>query len=421
MKKFFWVAVLMASFLTVLNVPTLAAESDAMEDVNSAIGSLSNRVADVEKVLGLKFFGDMRVRYAFITQAASQAGVSIPDSSMGRFRGRFGVSRKLGDFTGRVRFGTGATAKPWSQNNTFDTAFTNPGIIIDTASLTWEPNFATGVALTAGKMANPLTRTSITWDPDIQPEGLALEIKKYDFTLRATYFELQNLFASGTTFGNMDLFMDNLQLEYAYKFDSDTSVGVFVGYEYIPNSTLIMSSGVSTVLGKNPITGFGGVTDPGGVARDWNNVEGMVIFKHKIGPVPFKWYFHLTDNLNGMNLPISGGVYSAIFTNRYACLGGVDIGTLSTPGDLAGNLYVASLDPNANLPFLTDDDPGETNRQYVYGSLSFLAEPGVTLKLSQWAVNREYYAVSGVGAANALGGSSQSPEFVTYADCLLSL
>lgn len=437
MKRFWLLALLMAGTLTVaLSSPAYAAKSDegtdesstdqaqAMDDINSAMGSMSAHMNDIDKKLKLTFSGDMRLRYAFINQAASVAGVTIGDSSRGRYRARFGAAMTSGDFTAKFRIATGSTASPWSQNNTFDTGMVDPSILIDTASITWDPSFANHmINVTAGKMANPLTKTSITWDPDIQPEGVALEVKKDALTFRATYFELQNLFASGTTFGNMDLFMDNLQLEYAAKFDNDTTLGVMAGYEYIPNSTLLMSSGVTTALGKNPITGFGGVLDPGGVARDWNNVEGMLYFKHKLGDVPMKWYLHITDNLNGMNLPTSSapsGTYTT-FSNQYAWLFGFDIGALANPGDFMGTIYAASLDSNCTLPYLTDDDPGETNRQYLFGALSALVDNGVTMKLSQWFVNREYYADGNAGAANALGGSSQNPELVTYVDCIVNL
>jgi hypothetical protein len=80
------------------------------------------------------------------------------------------------------------------------------------------------------------------------------------------------------------------------------------------------------------------------------------------------------------------------------------------------------LDPNCTLPFLVDDDPGNTNRQYLFGSFSFLAEEGVTFKLSQWAVGREYYALKGgSGSSSALGGSSQKPEFISFVDCIVNL
>jgi hypothetical protein len=414
--------VMLAGTLAALHAPVMAADEDTSEDVNSALGSISAHVNDIDKVLNLKFMGDVRTRWAFANQSGA-TNVTIGDSSRGRYRLRFGGSAKKGDFTGRFQLASGATnASPNSNNNTFDTAFTIPAINITQANLMWEPSFASGLfAITVGKMANPLTKTAITWDPDICPEGALLEVKKDDVVLRATYFELQNLFASGTTFGNMDLFMSNVQLEYTAKIDTDTSVGLMAGYEYIPNSTLLMSSGVTGTLGKNPITGFGGVTDPGGVARDWNNVEGMLTVKHKIADIPFKWYVHATDNLNGKNLPTATTGYTT-FTNQYALLAGVDVGVLKFPGDAMGTLFFATLDPNCTLPFLVDDDPGYTNRQYIFGSFSFQAEDGVVLKLSQWAIGHEYYAAKGgVGSATSLGGSSMKPEFITFADCILNL
>ena len=452
MKRFWLLALLTAGLLTVaLSSPASAAkmndetndssmdQSQAMDDINSAMGTMSAHMNDIDKKLKLNVGGDVRLRYAFINQAASAAGATIFDSSRGRYRARFGATMTSGDFTGRFRVATGSTASPWSQNNTFDTAFTNPSVLIDTANITWEPSFADHMLfVTAGKMANPLTKTSISWDPDIQPEGIELEFRKSDFTFRATYFELQNLFAYSAT-NNIDLFMDNLQAEYSAKIDKDTTLGIMAGFEYIPNATTLMYSGLAAAaaLNKNPIESFGGVLDSAGQVREWDNVEGLLYFKHKIGDVPLKWYLHITDNTNGTNLPnfaggpsiIAGGVtavagngtYQTQFTNQYAWLFGVDIGTLSNPGDFMGTIYAASLDPNCTLPFLTDDDPGETNRQYIFGALSALLDPGVTFKLSQWAVQREYYAIPNVGGASSLGGSSQNPEFITYADCIVNL
>lgn len=428
MKRFWLWMMLLAGTLAALHAPAMAADEDTSEDVNSALGSISAHVNDIDKVLNLKFSGDLRTRWAFAGQTSSSANVTIGDSSRGRYRVRFGASMKRGDFTGKFQLATGATGgSPNSNNQTFDTAFSSPAINVQQASIMWEPSFASGLfAITAGKMANPLTKTAITWDPDICPEGALLEVKKDDVVFRATYFELQNLLASGTTFGNIDVFMANAQAEYTAKIDTDTSVGLMAGYEYIPNSQQIMGSGVSTTLTKNPITGFGGALDPGGKARDWNNVEGMLTVKHKIADIPFKWYVHATDNLNGKNLADANAAsgYSAKFTNQYALLAGVDVGVLKMPGDAMGTLFFATLDPNCTLPFLVDDDPGYTNRQYIFGSFSVQAEEGVVLKLSQWAVGHEYYTLPGgisVGGATSLGGLSQNPEFITFADCIVNL
>ncbi|HET9870550.1 MAG TPA: putative porin, partial [bacterium] len=198
MKRFWLFGLFLAGALVALNAPVVAKDamadpqsmddmSNQMDDINSALGSMAVKMNEMDAKMGLKFSGDMRIRYAFISQNSSQQGVTIADQSMGRYRARLGAEITRGDFTGKVRFATGSTNSPWSQNNTFDTAMVDPTINVDTAMITWKPSFASGMlTVAAGKMGNPLTKTAITWDPDIQPEGALVEFKKGDFTLRGT-------------------------------------------------------------------------------------------------------------------------------------------------------------------------------------------------------------------------------------------
>jgi hypothetical protein len=458
MKRIWLMVLMLAGSLVALNCPAFAQDDKSgdsssvlMEDVNSALGAQTARISAIEKALGsLKFYGDIRARYAYETQfgVPTTAGVpqTIADSSRGRYRVRFGLMESYGDFSGAFRLATGAVNNPNSENNTYDTAFDNPTIDIDTASLTWTPKFADKFfSITAGKMNNPLTKSPITWDPDIQPEGVDFEVKQGDFAFRATYFELQNLFASGTTFGNIDVFMDNLQAEYGFKMDADTTLGVMAGYEYIPNSTLLVGgsaapalSAVQSGVNGKTMLALGNVLYLNQdlthtVCLDWNNVEAMVYLKLKMGDVPLKLYFHATDNLNGQNLPVysAGGTGTPTtvisnLSNQYAWLAGVDIGALKNIGDFSGSLYVACLDPNATLAYLVDDDPsggnaGYTNSQYVAGSLSYMADDHVTIKVSEWLREREYQTLPNVAGGTSLGGSSTNPLSTTYVDCVLSL
>ncbi|HVZ81141.1 MAG TPA: putative porin [bacterium] len=415
MKRFWLLALLMAGMLALPLGSSASAQDEgtSMDDINSALGSMSAHMNDIDKQLKLKFFGDVRLRYAFIAQSSSTAGTTIADQSLGRYRARFGAAMTSGDFTGKIRIATGSNNSPWSQNNTFDTGMVTPFLTIDTAQIDWKPSFANGMLLvTAGKMGNPLTKSVITWDPDIQPEGALIQFQKSDFTLRATYFELVNQ-APVTINGvaqKWDFFMDNVQAEYDIKMDKD-SLGIMVGYEYIPNTTLLAANG----LGFGSTTVFtSGVTDPGGVYRDFNVVEGMLTFKSKLGDVPMKWTLHMTDNLNGMNLPIAGNVYSSTFTNQYAWLLGVDFGQNKEVGEFAAGVFAAQVDPNAQLPTLVDDDSGRTNTQYLSGYCSTLLDPGVTLKLTQWVNGKEYYALISTA-------SKHNPEFRTYLDCIVNL
>src|SRR5258708_4729302 len=193
MKRFWLLALFVAGSLAVLTAPAFAKgeegtddSSSAMDDVNSAMGSISSRVGDVEKVLGLKFFGDVRTRFDWRTQTqsdpativtatgkyANAAQGPIVDLTRGRYRVRLGAMKTMGDFKAAMRIASGATNNPNSENNTFDSGFTNPAINIDQAYITYTPGFLTGhMWLTAGKMPNPLTVSPISWDPDIVPEG----------------------------------------------------------------------------------------------------------------------------------------------------------------------------------------------------------------------------------------------------------
>lgn len=422
MKRFWLLSLLMAGMLAMPLSSAFAKSSDAdnsddssMEDVNSALGSMAAQLNNVQQKMkdDASLYGDVRARYVFIAQGSSNKGVTVADQSFARYRARLGAKVVHGDFDAKLRIATGAPLSPWSQNNTWDVGMIDPTIDIDTAQIDWTPEFANGMlSFTVGKMGNPLTKTAITWDPDIQPEGVFAQFKKSDFTLKATYFEFASMVASGNPkTGNIDLFMDNLQAEYSAKLDDASGVDVMVGYEYIPNVTLIWSNGLGVGAKKNNIS------DPGGVGRDFNNVEAMLSFKTKVGDVPFKIYAHATDNLNGKNLPdpTNPTGYNSTFTNQYSFLAGVDIGK-SGEGTFGASIFYAQTDPNSQLGYLVDDDSNRTNSSYIAGTLATELEKHVTLKLSEWVMGNEYNITSlGLGSAN------QSPQIRSYLDCIVDL
>ena len=127
---------------------------------------------------------------------------------MGRFRARIGASKQFGDFTAGLRLATGSDNNPLSENQTFTSEFATKWIGVDQAFITWTPSFSMGhLKVTAGKMANPLTTTPISWDPDPQPEGLLVEGSLDDAKLRATYFVLNGSSAIVVGSTNEDLYM----------------------------------------------------------------------------------------------------------------------------------------------------------------------------------------------------------------------
>ena len=133
-------------------------------------------------VTSLKFGGDLRLRYDGLNYG------SIPGSTdryRGRYRLRFGFTASLWDnFEVGLRLGSGDVdggvptggVDPISQNQSFQNNASKKGIFVDLAYAKWTPiNTPTWEgAFTAGKMVNPFAYTSMVFDHDYTPEGVAM-------------------------------------------------------------------------------------------------------------------------------------------------------------------------------------------------------------------------------------------------------
>ena len=116
-----------------------------------------------------KWSGDLRLRHE--TQRREPA----VDRNRERFRLRFGFVTKPWDPVEiGVRLTSGASGNPGAPNQSFTDTFDKKPVFIDRAYVKYSPcDFA---ALTGGKMANPFYSTENVWDPDVTPEGAALQL-----------------------------------------------------------------------------------------------------------------------------------------------------------------------------------------------------------------------------------------------------
>ncbi len=491
MKRFWMFLLYLAAGMAVLIAPPSAQADEATdqdslgtlrEDMNSALGTHASRLSDIEKTLGLKFFGDVRVRFDWRTQVQSDpellntagtaltSGGPIQDITRGRFRARLGAMKTDGDITGGLRISTGAATNPNSENQTFDAGFVDASLFIDQAYLTYMPSALDKfVKITAGKMPNPLTVSPITWDPDIVPEGVLLELNNANTNtkLRATYFDVSNQNGGGAQAINTvnnnngvtnvtlyvagsdtDEYMANFQLEQLLKFDTDTSSTLMLGYEYIPNVTALAGGNVmappnGALALNNALVGADGmIWDFGGSVPNIQMLEGMIKINHVVGGIPLAWTFHGIDNLDSFYVPkgenqtlskmplkgqyqdgtTQGGVVLPKLSNQFGFYGQLNINAVKAKGDLAGFVAVGYLEPNAQLGFLTDDDPGNNNREYLKANITYGLENNVQLMVTSWAVCHVYdQNYVWLGAPNdKLGGTSINPEYLTYVDLLMS-
>jgi Putative porin len=146
--------------------------ADVRADVTKGTGSEKEdrrRLSILEGTLGrFRFSGDIRVRDDSIFQSCA----ACFDRNRARLRVRFGLEGKLSeDFTGGFFLATGSLGDSNSTNETLTNFFDRKTIGLDRGYITYQPVAHKWLQLTGGKFAYPWTRTSATFDPDLNPEG----------------------------------------------------------------------------------------------------------------------------------------------------------------------------------------------------------------------------------------------------------
>jgi hypothetical protein len=141
---------------------------------NSVVASQDEqkRVSALETAFGrFRFSGDMRVR----GEDYFQDGVA--DRNRGRIRARFGFDGELNDdFIAGLYIATGTLGDPTTTNETLTGFFDRKTIGLDRGYITYNPVAHRWLSLTGGKFAFPWTRSSLTFDPDINPDGFDAKV-----------------------------------------------------------------------------------------------------------------------------------------------------------------------------------------------------------------------------------------------------
>ncbi|HMK22566.1 MAG TPA: putative porin, partial [Terriglobales bacterium] len=255
----------------------LVATQDEQKRVSLLEGTLSR----------FRWSGDIRVRGENFNQE------NLADRNRARIRVRFGFEGKLNeDFTGGVALATGTLGDPSTTNETLTNNFERKTIALDRGYITYNPVGAHWLSLTGGKFAFPWQRTSITFDPDINPEGfdekLSFDTHRVpgieNFTIQAMQLLSNEVSGTGGLYHGHDSFAAGGQLSARLHAGIWTATPSFTILNWRYADALLNSSAFAVgatnagVLG-NPITGTTGV-----------------------GPIP------VPGEGRGCNNPSSGGV-----------------------------------------------------------------------------------------------------------------
>ncbi len=159
----------------------VAAVSKQAKDQGSRIGALQNLSER------FRFSGDVRVRGEDFFQDG------MPTRNRVRIRVRVGLDGVLSEnFTGGFALAGGTLGDPTTTNETLTNFFDRKTIGLDRGYVTFNPVAARWLSLTGGKFAYSWQRTSLTFDPDINPEGFN---EKVSFNLHGPV--LKNFSAQG--------------------------------------------------------------------------------------------------------------------------------------------------------------------------------------------------------------------------------
>jgi len=204
-----------------------AAQKDAVDKLNSEYAdvrtTLTNnalteqeqqkRFSSLEETLGrFRWTGDLRVRGESFFQKYSGCTL-CNDRNRSRVRVRFGFEGKLNDdFNAGIGLATGTFGDPTTTNETLTNFFDRKTIGLDRGYITYNPVAHKWFSATGGKFAFTWARTSVTFDPDVSPEGFVEKFSK-DFesvpivkNLNLQFMQLLYNETTGTSATSLGLF-----------------------------------------------------------------------------------------------------------------------------------------------------------------------------------------------------------------------
>ncbi|HEY6904585.1 MAG TPA: putative porin, partial [Candidatus Acidoferrales bacterium] len=146
----------------------LPAQTQTPQDPSNRIGNLEDRFKNFGP---FSFSGDFRLRDE--TSFGGPANGSL-DRNRERFRLRFNVDAKLNDdFSGGFSLASGDVNDPTTTNQTITDFYARKPVAIDEAFIRYTPHRFKALTLIGGKFGYPWYNTELTWDKDLNPEGLA--------------------------------------------------------------------------------------------------------------------------------------------------------------------------------------------------------------------------------------------------------
>lgn len=183
-----------------------------------------------ERLKGLgnfSFSGDVRLRYEPFF-----GGTLAQDRHRERVRLRFNALARFSDeLTGGLSLASGDEIDPISTNQTLTGFYTRKPIGLDRAFLEYKPKWFKPLTLTGGKFAYTWYRTELTFDNDLNPEGLSQSLS---WNFKSPVFKKLSVVAFQLPFretGNFDdSFLHGGQVQSLWKLGERVKLSTYAGF-----------------------------------------------------------------------------------------------------------------------------------------------------------------------------------------------
>ncbi len=330
----------------------------------------------------LTFYGDLRLRYQMDHHSGRPVGM-VPGGSEGkytnraRFRLRFGITKTWWDKQMEVGFrlasdqgnnynGSLVGYQANSANVTFGQGFNKKYIGIDLAYAKYQPKWAKGLTFLAGKVLNPLrTKTDLTWEVDINPEGFAIDYVAPFFGDNFKPFAQVGYWIVGS---------DQLSVEGTRR---DTTVWTFsTGFDWKINDDMAAFLGATWYQWENypeaPGNGVSGSNLYGYWGTNTGSNMGMIEltskFSWKMFNLPWQvwgtWVHNCKDTYNESH--VSAAYYDRHFKGQNDAFSvGIVVGQNKKKGDWSANTSYYWVQGESVPWFTTDTTYGTPNAKGV--------------------------------------------------------
>lgn len=234
---------------------------------NQNAGSSDERIRNLEreiKGLGpISFSGDVRLRAEPFFGGPSDESL---DRMRARVRARFNAMANLGEqFRAGLTLASGDINDPISTNQSLTGFYTRKAVALDQAFVEFTPKQFRPLTLVGGKFRYPWYNTELTWDKDLNPEGVAetLAFNLDTAVLKRVAlvgFQLPFAEMAGTSATDKKITQAITyggQLQTSWRLAPRVTLSAYTGYYDFRNSDSIALA-LARASSKNPQTPFAG-------------------------------------------------------------------------------------------------------------------------------------------------------------------